>query len=75
MTKTQTLEQIEKELAGAGQARHVGNEGMIRVCARRAAGIAIGHWLQENRHLDWGIDAMSRLQNIQQDESMPVAIR
>ena len=38
-------EQIEKELAQAQQARTKGNEGQARVCARRAAGIAIRDYL------------------------------
>ncbi len=35
-------EQILSELNAARQARSAGNEGMARVCARRAAGWAIG---------------------------------
>jgi HEPN domain-containing protein len=38
-------EQIEREFALAGQARAKGNEGQARVCARRAAGIAIREYL------------------------------
>lgn len=34
-----------KELQRANQARSVGNEGMARVCARRAAGIIVGEYL------------------------------
>lgn len=36
---------LEKELETAVSARQRGNEGMARVCARRAAGIAIGEYL------------------------------
>ena len=36
---------IEAELEKAGQARARGNEGQARVCARRAAGIAIREYL------------------------------
>ena len=39
------LEQIEKEFQSAEQARAKGNEGQARVCARRAAGIAIRDYL------------------------------
>ncbi|MBK9927958.1 MAG: hypothetical protein IPP66_22020 [Anaerolineales bacterium] len=39
------LEQIEKEFQLAEQARAKGNEGQARVCARRAAGIAIRDYL------------------------------
>ena len=37
--------QIEAEFEKAGQARARGNEGQARVCARRAAGIAIREYL------------------------------
>lgn len=35
-------DQIQRELKAAQEARRNGNEGMARVCARRAAGWAIG---------------------------------
>lgn len=38
-------EQIQKEFATAEGARARGNEGQARVCARRAAGIAIREYL------------------------------
>jgi HEPN domain-containing protein len=38
-------EQIQKEFQTAEQARAKGNEGQARVCARRAAGIAIREYL------------------------------
>ena len=38
-------EQIQKEFEKAEQARSRGNEGQARVCARRAAGIAIREYL------------------------------
>jgi HEPN domain-containing protein len=37
--------EIESEFEKAGQARDRGNEGQARVCARRAAGIAIREYL------------------------------
>lgn len=39
--------QIEAELANGEAARKNGNEGMARVCARRAAGILIREYLAE----------------------------
>ena len=44
---------IESELEKAEQARAGGNEGQARVCARRAAGIAIREYLSRRgtRHL------------------------
>lgn len=40
-----TLEQIQAEFERAEQARAKNNEGQARVCARRAAGIAIRDFL------------------------------
>ena len=37
---------FEKELAAGFSARQRGNEGMARVCARRAAGAAAGEYLR-----------------------------
>lgn len=39
--------QIEQELTAARAARERGNEGMARVCARRAAGWAVG-WVRSD---------------------------
>jgi hypothetical protein len=39
-------ERVVRELATAEAARSRGNEGMARVCARRAAGWAAEAWLQ-----------------------------
>ena len=75
MTKPQALEQIEKEFATAKQARNEGSDGMVRVCARRAAGVAVGYWLERNPRERWGVDAMSRLRSLQLDESLPTDVR
>jgi hypothetical protein len=42
---TTLQEQLEKEFNLAEQARIKGNEGQARVCARRAAGIAVRDYL------------------------------
>ena len=42
---TALQEQLEKEFGLADQARAKGNEGQARVCARRAAGLAIREYL------------------------------
>jgi hypothetical protein len=44
-------DRIEAELQQAAAARQAGNEGMARVCARRAAGTAAGEYLRR-RSLD-----------------------
>ena len=66
---------IEKEFAQAAQAREEGNDGMVRVCARRAAGIAIRFWLQQHPRKFWGIDAMNQLRNVHLDQSVPPGVR
>ena len=62
---------IRREFLTARQALKDGNEGMARVCARRAAGAAITYWLQQQQRTGWGVDAMSQLRNLQQDPSIP----
>jgi len=42
---TALREQIEKEFELAERARAKGNEGQARVCARRAAGVAVREYL------------------------------
>ncbi len=66
---------VETELAQAQKAREAGNEGQARVCARRAAGLAIREWY--NRRLKSGGqgDAMKQLQQLQADPLVPKAIR
>lgn len=39
-------DRLQRELDQAESARREGNEGMARVCARRAAGIVIGEYLR-----------------------------
>lgn len=75
MTREGVLQKIEKELADAERARRTGNNGMVRVCARRAAGAAIAFWLQSNPRAGWGVDAMSQLQSLQMDTTLPQNIR
>ena len=45
LSNTTWIDEYNKELERAMQARRIGNEGMARVCARRAAGIVIGEYL------------------------------
>lgn len=46
MLSPDVLHQFEQEMSSAHQARAQGNEGQARVCARRAAGAAIGSFIQ-----------------------------
>lgn len=52
---------FDQELNLAQAARARGNEGMARVCARRAAGIVAGEYLHRNRTEDPGPSAYDRL--------------
>lgn len=75
MTKEETLQLVEQEFATARQAATVGNDGMARVCARRAAGAAIAFWLQFNERPGWGTDAVSRIRHFEADTSFPQDVR
>jgi hypothetical protein len=75
MTIQEAREEIEKETARARTAAEEGNDGMVRVCARRASGIAIRYWLQQHPRMEWGNDALNQLKNVQLDQSAPLAVR
>ena len=68
--REETLAAIRKELASAGEARKAGNEGRVRVCARRAAGAAIAFWKQ-----DESTDVLERLRSLHNTEEMPAGVR
>jgi hypothetical protein len=55
---------IQTELEGARLARENGNQGKARVCARRAAGIAIAEYLERQNLPNPGSSAYDRLQFI-----------
>lgn len=55
------LNQIILELSLAEDARARGNEGMARVCCRRAAGIAIGEYLYRHGYTGFGSSAYERI--------------
>lgn len=67
--------QFEAELARAEQARAAGNEGMARVCARRAAGVALRAFF-----LDHGLpvpssSAMDILEQLRSDPGFAPEVR
>jgi hypothetical protein len=74
MTREQGHDSIRNEMSAAHEARAKGNEGMVRVCARRAAGIAIAFWLQQHPR-PWRADAVSRLRSIHTEPDLPESIR
>jgi uncharacterized protein (UPF0147 family) len=60
---------IESELQHAAEAQAAGNAGLARVCARRAAGMAIREWSGKMG------DALKQLGNLERDNSLPENIR
>jgi hypothetical protein len=75
MNRDLVAEKIEREFATAKKAQEIGNRGMVRVCARRAAGMAVAFWLQSHPRRGWGTDAMSRLRGLQRDDSIPQHVK
>ncbi|MDT3695083.1 MAG: hypothetical protein ROY99_01750 [Ignavibacterium sp.] len=63
------------ELRAGEQASKIGNIGQARVCARRACGMAIEYWLKSNSDKDWGASAITMLNKLQEDCSIPKNIR
>jgi len=75
MVKEIAIMHIENEKSQAKEALKAGNEGKARVCARRAAGIAITFWLQSHPELKWGESSINLLNNLKEDNSVPVEIK
>jgi len=74
MIQEDALLKIEAELRQAEQARAGGNEGMARVCARRAAGIAIRGFYQARGEQVRSTSAVDLLEQIRSDERLPADI-
>lgn len=67
--------QIETEFERAAQARAKNNEGQARVCARRAAGIAIRDYLtRRNIHIP-STSAYDLLNLIKEDTLLPPGLK
>lgn len=63
------------EIKTGEDANNTGNIGKARVCARRGCGMAIEHWLEQNPNKNWGASALSMLNKLQEDHTIPKAIR
>ena len=63
--------QIEAEFEKAEQARARGNEGQARVCARRAAGIAIREYLTHRGVRPPSVSAYDLLNFLKEDPDLP----
>jgi len=66
---------IQSELEQARKAQQSGNVGKARVCARRAAGIAIREWYKRRLGSGWQGDALKQLQRLQTDVLAPENVR
>jgi len=76
MKQTQNWrERVEAELRQAEKARLEGNEGMARVCARRAAGVIIGEYLARIGRPLAGPSAYDRLRFFYAQEDLPPRAR
>jgi len=67
--------EIESEFEKAEQARARGNEGQARVCARRAAGIAIREYLTRQGIRPPSVSAYDLLNLLKEDPSLPADLR
>jgi len=68
-------ERFSQELRQAEVAREAGNEGMARVCARRAAGIAAGEYLRRQGLVTSDPSAYARLKFLIQLPHTPPAVQ
>ena len=68
-------EQIEQELGQAASGLREKNDGLARVCARRAVGLAVQAWIERSGVRTWPADVMNQLRKIQQQEAFPLEMR
>jgi hypothetical protein len=68
-------DRIESEFKAAESAQDTGNDGRARVCARRAAGLAIRDWYQRREGPGWTGDAMKQLVRLRSDPAVPARVR
>ena len=68
-------EKIEQEFAKAKEGLQSENEGLARVCVRRAVAIASQHWADQRNRPDWQGDAMHQLRQIQGEITFPLFVR
>jgi hypothetical protein len=75
MVKEIVLMNIDVELKRAKKAGEEGNIGMARVCVRRACGISISFWLENNPRQGYGESAMNQLRSVQSDDTVPKEVK
>lgn len=69
------LERIRRELHWTREAQEAGNEGRARVCARRAAGLAIRQYFLEAHGTGYAPDALRALRRAADDDTLPAHVR
>lgn len=67
--------EIQAEFDKAEEARARGNEGQARVCARRAAGIAIREYLRRQGIRPSSVSAFDLLNQMKQDPQLPPGLQ
>ena len=75
MIKEIAIMHIENELSLAKKALNDGNNGKARVCARRAAGIAISYWLEFQPKMNWGESSINLLNEVKNYKPLKEEIR
>ena len=70
-----TLSKIQAEFERAAQARAKGNEGQARVCARRAAGIAIREYFTRSGVRIPTASAYDLLNMLKEDAHLPAEMK
>ena len=60
-TEAKWIVEYQKEIEHANSALKAGNEGMARVCARRAAGIVIGEYLSRQGYANLSNSTFERI--------------
>jgi hypothetical protein len=68
-------EQIKQELAKAAEGLQNGNEGLARVCARRAVSIGAQQWSAQRHKSAWQGDAMHQLRHIHNEPTFPLPVK
>jgi hypothetical protein len=68
-------EKIEQELVKASEGLKNGNDGLARVCVRRAVALASQHWAEQRNLPAWQGDAMHQLRQIQGETTFPLSVR
>ena len=66
---------FQEEIEHASAARKKGNEGMARVCARRAAGAVIGEYFRQNNLPDASDSTYDRLRTLRDLPDVPQHVK